>query len=170
MERVDMILDLVSDDAAILRLVQPDWDWNALPCDPIELAKNLADTMIAKNALGIAAPQVGLPYRVFAIKSNPVLVCFNPRIVDQTAKGIVLLEEGCLTFPNLFIKIKRPKSIKVRFELPNKETITQKFTGITARCFQHELDHLNGMLYTSRASSFHVEQGRRLQKKLNRRP
>lgn len=96
-----------------------------------------------------------------------MLVCFNPRIVDVSPEE-VYHEEGCLTFPGLFIKIKRPVHIKVRFQYPNGETVTEKFTGITARIFQHELDHLDGILFQMRANKIHLEQAenklRRLKK------
>ena len=105
--------------------------------------------MLSHDGIGLAANQIGLPYRVFAIKANPVLVCFNPRIVDYSKETIVL-EEGCLTFPGLYLKIKRPRDIKCRFTYPNGETITKTFTGATARIFQHELDHLNGILFTEK--------------------
>jgi peptide deformylase len=67
----------------------------------------------------------------------------------------VSLEEGCLTFPGLTVKIKRPQHIRVRFTKPNNETITRQFTGMTARIFQHELDHLDGIIFYNRANRFH---------------
>ena len=70
----------------------------------------------------------------------------------------VLLEEGCLSFPNLFVKVKRPQHCRVRFTMPNGDTRTDTFTGITARAFQHELDHLDGIVYYTRANDYHREQ------------
>jgi peptide deformylase len=82
--------------------------------------------------------------------TNPIAVCFNPRIVDQGNEEIVL-DEGCLSYPGLAVKVKRVKNIKVRYTLPTGETDTQKFTGMTARVFLHELDHMNGVNFINRA-------------------
>lgn len=163
-----MIHKLVPDDHPILRTKMEDFDFVNPPTDPIQLAKDLTESMIANNGLGLSANQIGLPYRVFAINGNPVYVCFNPRIVDQTNSNIVLMDEGCLSFPNLFLKIKRPRIIKVRFTKPNGETETLKFDGMTARCFQHELDHLNGIVYTDKVSTYHLNKGMNDRKKLQR--
>lgn len=151
-----MILNLVSSADPILTTPAQDFDFSSPSVDPVQLAKDLAETMIQHKGLGLAAPQVGLPYRVFALNGNPIHVCFNPKIVDVSSEEIYL-EEGCLTFPNLIMKVKRPKHIKVRFTLPNGEVLTEKYTGMTARCFQHEMDHLNGILYHTRATLYHRE-------------
>jgi peptide deformylase len=134
------------------------------PTDPIQLAKDLTETMLQNNGIGIAANQCGLPYRVFAIRSNPVLVCFNPRIVDLSSEELYL-EEGCLTFPNYYVKVKRPKKIKVRFTMPNGQVDTRIFDGMTARIFQHELDHLDGILFMSRATKYHRDQAEKKARK-----
>lgn len=163
-----MILDLVSSNDPILREEILPFDFKNPPCDPVELAKNLTETMIANNGLGLSANQVGLRHRVFVINSNPVYACFNPRVVDQTNQNIILMDEGCLSFPNLYVKVKRPRTIKVRFTMPNGETQTAKFDGITARCFLHELDHLNGIVFTNKASTFHMEKALKRKKLLDR--
>lgn len=146
-----MILKIVDPGHPGLYKVAEEFDFANPPCDPVELANNLIETMTANKGLGLAANQCGLPYRAFVLWSEQPFVVFNPRIVDQTSEN-VLLEEGCLTFPHLFIKIKRPKIIKVRFQDAYGETHTEKFIGMTARGFLHEMDHLDGILYQKRAS------------------
>lgn len=133
------------------------FDFSNPPIDPVELAYILGDEMIKENGLGIAAPQLGLPYRAFAIKSNPVIVCFNPRIVYYSEQ-VSTLEEGCLSYPGLAIKITRPQEIRVRYEEPNGGTVTKEFGGMTARCFQHEMDHLDGISFINRAKPHHKQQ------------
>jgi peptide deformylase len=109
------------------------------------------------NGLGLAAVQVGVPYNIFAMRGNPEnFVCFNPRIVQASEQQIVL-EEGCLSYPGLIVKVKRPQHVRVRFQTPNGDTLTKQFTGMTARVFQHEMDHLNGVVYFNRASRYHRE-------------
>ncbi len=146
-----MILPLVPSSDPILKEVMPDFDFQAPSTDPVELAVNLTETMISSKGLGLAANQIGVRARAFAMMTNPVFVCFNPRIVDVSEEQVAL-EEGCLTFPKVFLTIKRPRFIKVRFTLPNGETRTEKFHDMTARIFQHELDHLNGVLFTTKVS------------------
>jgi peptide deformylase len=158
------ILSLVPKSDPVLKTPTEKFDFTNPPTDPVQLAVDLTETMLHLNGLGLAAPQLGLPYRVFALRSNPVLVCFNPRIVDQSAEEIEL-EEGCLTFPNLFIKIKRPRIIRVRFTLPNGQTETKKMTDLSARIYQHELDHLDGVLFTSKVSRVKLEMAEKKAKK-----
>lgn len=162
-----MILHLVEQDDPSLQTPSKSFDFSNPPTDPIELAKNLYETMLHHKGLGLAAPQVGIGYRVFAMASNPGIVCFNPRLIDTSEEHIVL-DEGCLTFPNLFVKMRRPRRIKVRYTEPNGNVVTQVFEGMTARCFLHELDHLDGILYTLKANKIHLDRARREQKKLNR--
>lgn len=148
-------MNLVKHDDPILTRVCEDFDFDNPPFDPVEFAKDMVKHMYAWNGIGLAANQVGVPYRVFAMRGSPEnFVCFNPRIVDCTSEEIAL-EEGCLTYPGLIVKIKRPKSIKVRFAMANGDVRTDTFTGMTARVFLHELDHLNGILYFNRASRYH---------------
>ena len=105
--------------------------------------------MLAYEGLGLSANQVGVPYRVFVLWSNPTMVCFNPRIVGYEGSEIYF-SEGCLSCPNLYVKIKRPSYVRVRYQKPNGETVTDKLMGMTARIFQHELDHLDGIVFIDR--------------------
>lgn len=160
-------LELVPSDSAILRTHLEPFNFSNPPVNPQELAAALTQIMLDENGLGISANQVGLPYRVFIMAANPPLAIFNPRIVDETTEQ-VLLDEGCLSFPNLFVKIKRAKSIKVRFQDFDGVVHTEKFTGMTARIFQHELDHLNGIVYTKHAHPIHLQRAMNKKKQLDR--
>ena len=134
------------------------FDFNATPFDPIDFSKELVKFMYESNGIGLAANQVGVPYRIFAMRGAPEnFVCFNPKVVTFSEEQVVL-EEGCLTFPKLLVKIKRPQHIRCRFNTPNGDTRTETFTGLTARIFQHELDHLDGVLFFDRANKFHRDQ------------
>lgn len=136
--------------------------------NPYELSQTLIRTMVKFGGLGLSANQCGLPHRVFIMRTIPFIIVFNPRIVDLSAEEIYL-EEGCLSFPHLLVKIKRPKSIRVRFEDSYGQTTTEKFTGLTARIFQHETDHLNGIVFTSRANSYHLKDAYKKKKMLERK-
>lgn len=151
-------LKLVDSSDPILTNECQEFDFNNPPFDPIEFAKNLVRFMYEKNGIGIAANQVGIPYRVFAMRGQPEnFVCYNPRIV-QPSEMQIELEEGCLTYPGLLVKITRPQHIRMRFSMPNGDTVTKQYTGLTARIVQHEVDHLNGVLFYNRANRYHREQ------------
>ena len=142
-----------------------EFDFKDPPFDPIEYAKTLVKFMYDNNALGVAANQVGNPYRVFAMRGNPEnFVCYNPKIVTPSEQQ-VLLEEGCLSYPGLVVKIKRPQHIRVRFQTPSGDTMTKQFTGMSARVFQHECEHLDGIRFYDNANKFHKDQAMRKWKK-----
>jgi peptide deformylase len=131
------------------------FDFQDVPFDPIEFSKDLVKFMYDNNGISLSAPQVGEPYRIFAMRGSPEnFVCFNPKIVQPSEQEVVL-EETSLSYPGLVIKIKRPQHIRVRFMLPNADTRTETFTGMTARVFQHNLDFLDGIAYYNRANKYH---------------
>jgi peptide deformylase len=151
-------MNLVNQNDPVLTKLCDVFNFSNPPMDPFELARNLVKTMYDHNGVGLAANQVGIPYRVFAMRGSPEnFVCFNPKIV-QPSEMEIILEEGCLTYPGLLVKIKRPQHIRVRLTTPNGETLTKQFTGMTARIFQHELDHLNGIIFYNRANLYHRDQ------------
>lgn len=156
--------DLVSCNDAILREEMPRFDFNEPSEDPHKIAHILAQTMIKNDGLGLSANQVGLRYRVFVVMANPIICCFNPKIVDISEDEITM-EEGCLSYPGLFVKIKRPQVIRIRYTRPNGETVTEQYQDLTARVMQHELDHLNGISHLNRANRFHLDQARTKMKK-----
>lgn len=140
------VLDLVSRHDPLIRTKLEDFDFANPPMNPVQLYNDLGETMIKHKGLGLAANQVGLPYRVFVMTGTPVIGCFNPRIVDKSSE-MIELDEGCLTFPGVIAKIKRPRLIKVRYTEPNGNVVTKIYTDMTARIIQHEIDHLDGKVF-----------------------
>ena len=158
-------------DSTVLKEPTQRFDFDNPPMDPTELFENLKETMIAHKSLGLAANQVGIPYSVFVI-GNPsepdsIFSVFNPNIVDMS-KNVSLGEEGCLSFPGLFVKVKRAKELKARFAGHDGNIGTLKLSGMSARAFQHEFDHLQGEVYTKRASKFHLDQAKKNKMKMDR--
>jgi peptide deformylase len=164
-----MILNLIAPQDPRLRQPTQRFDFTNPPMDPVELCDNLIETMVAKRGVGLSANQVGIPYSVFVIGHpdvpEDIITVFNPTMVSEDTH-IVLAEEGCLSFEGLFVKIKRPESIRARFTSDRGETDTVRLSGFTARAFQHEYDHLQGTVFTDIASRYHLDQGRRQQKQL----
>ena len=118
-----------------------------------ELVRDLIDTMFSLNAAGIAAIQVGRYERIFIIdgmvatgeEGADPLVFINPEIVE-TGGGLAVSEEGCLSFPGVFVEIRRPRSAKVRALNVEGETFEVESDGLFGRALQHEHDHLTGKL------------------------
>lgn len=152
------------------RLYQPcqEFDFTNPPFDAKEFAQELYQSMTHHNGLGLSANQVGVPYRIFAIRidADP-LVIFNPKIVDQSENEI-LLDEGCLSFPLLYMKVKRPDWVRIRFQTHDGETHTELYGGMTARVILHEYDHMEGVTFKTRASKFVLDRAMRKQMILKR--
>ena len=129
-----------------------------------EIHEQLIDTMYEFNGVGLACNQIGHPYRVFAmIHEGEPMTIFNPRITD-ISEDLVKMEEGCLTYPGLFVKIERPKSISVQFANYEGQIMQAYFSDLSARIFQHEFDHINGEVFFDLASNTDMNQGRRERK------
>ena len=121
--------------------------------DRHHLSRVLIDNMIHHEGIGISANQIGIWERAFAmvrdLEHSEVMVCFNPRIVKSYAEEVEM-EEGCLSYPELFLKIKRPDKIVVKYEDEDKKTHKIKLQGLASRVFQHEYDHMEGIDFTQR--------------------
>lgn len=127
-------------------------------CEPVEKidekTKEIAQTMIeiqkTHQGIGLAASQIGILKRIIVVEiDNNFCVFINPKISKKSKKKEIM-EEGCLSFPGLFLKIKRPQEIEVEAIDLNGNKIKMKVKGLIARVFQHEIDHLNGILFIDR--------------------
>lgn len=122
----------------------------AKPMDNLRLAQNLFQTMIRERGIGLAANQVGIDVRLFVMMvDREAFHCFNPEIVEASTE-FAAMTEGCLSFPDQRCDILRPKTILARYANSRGQYETREFTGLAARCFQHELDHLNGIVMHDR--------------------
>ena len=137
-----------------------------------QLYELLRDTLVKHRGVGLSAPQLGIMARVFVI-GNPdepseIIGVFNPMIVDYDEETVVY-EEGCVSYPGLFIKIKRPRGIRARYRGWDGEVGTTRYEGYTARVFQHEYDHLNGITFQQKANRFHLEQAQKFKSKAEKK-
>jgi peptide deformylase len=117
------------------------------------VAKTLIENMHHYEGIGLAANQIGMDVRAFAmirdLENNEVIVCFNPKIVKKYNE-VVSCEEGCLSFPDEIINVDRPDKIVVKYEDEDKKEHKIKLSGMASRVFQHEFDHLEGIDFTER--------------------
>lgn len=161
-------MKLVQKTDPVLTAVCHPVDFANPPFDLVQFAHDLVKCMYDNNGIGLSANQVGVPYRIFAMRGSPEnFVCINPRVV-MPSEEVIALEEGCLSYPGLFVKIKRPRHVRVRFMTPNGETRTETFTGMSARCFLHEMEHMDGEVFYKKANDFHRHQAFNRMKKFER--
>ena len=118
-----------------------------------ELSNTLKESMIYHKGIGLSANQIGIWERAFVmirdIEYKEIITCFNPRIIKESKKE-VSMQEGCLSYPDLFLDISRPESVVVKYEDENKKLHKVKLDGLAARVFQHEYDHMEGIDFTQR--------------------
>jgi peptide deformylase len=140
----------------ILRERISEFDFNNPSVDPVQLEKDMIKTMLAHDGIGLAANQVGIPARMFVIghRDYPesAQAFFNP-IVVATVDVVEDMEEGCLSFPGIYVNIKRPKKILARWQNSQGEWQESEFDGYNCKCFLHELDHLEGIVFQDRVST-----------------
>ncbi len=115
--------------------------------DILNLAKDMVETILKIDGVGLAAPQIGKNIRLFVVNPNlsKKAVFINPEIL-KTSKKTEVLEEGCLSLPGIFISKKRAKSLKIKATDKTGKEFKIKAKDILARAIQHEIDHLNGIL------------------------
>jgi peptide deformylase len=146
-------LKIYSDAFGMLKEVMPEYT-DKLPNNNMErFSKQMHLTRKMYNGIGLAANQCGIRARVFVIgtgdRDDFKITCINPRVVKES-DNIVRDKEGCLSYPALHVTIGRPDNIDVEFTNEKGELVNMNLTGVTARCFLHELDHLNGVLMADR--------------------
>ena len=123
-----------------------------------DLARDMLRSMYSAKGIGLAAPQVGIDKQILVIDldlenpTNPPLVLINPEIVTSSAT-IETYEEGCLSIPEVYMDVIRPSSIKLSFRDEMGRPKKMNADGLLGRCIQHEIDHLNGVLFVDRVSN-----------------
>ena len=122
-----------------------------------DLARDMLRSMYTAHGIGLAAPQVGVDKQLLVIDldpetpSTPPLVLINPEVISASA-GLDTYEEGCLSIPGVYLDVVRPTAVQVSFRDEMGRPRTMKADGLMARCIQHEIDHLNGVLFVDRVT------------------
>ena len=121
--------------------------------DRSKLSYTLTENMFKHNGVGLSANQIGIEERPFVmmvdIDLQQTITCFNPKIIKES-KDEVVMEEGCLSYPEMHLDISRPRSIIVKYEDEGKSIFKRRLDGYIARIFLHEYDHMEGIDFTQR--------------------
>ena len=164
-------MQLITSPNPILKQQATEWDFsvsNAVTGAGL-LEKQMVKLMLDNNGIGLAANQVGIAYRVFAIKltDHEPFCMFNPSLLAYT-NDAVDGQEGCLSFPDLWLPVKRYSKITIEYFDKQGKQCTMVLTGLDARCFLHELDHLNGVCFTEQVSPLKLAMAIKKQQKRKR--
>jgi peptide deformylase len=161
------MFSLVNELDPILKQKAERWDFEQ-HVNAAVIEREMLTLMKASNGIGLAANQIGLLRRVFVMKltDGREMGFFNPTILVGDNADIET-EEGCLSFPNLWLKVKRSDKITAMYlDNTGKQCIIE-LEGLDSRCFQHELDHLDGITFTEYVSELKLKMARKKQRKLN---
>ena len=166
-------MNLVLAPDPVLTQIAQDWDF-AVDTNASVVEAEMIALMKTFKGIGLAGNQVGLLKRVFVIqlKHHPdklePFAMFNPRVISESSTTQTT-DEGCLSFPELWLGVSRPNKIESEYLDKNGNTCTITLTGIDARCFLHELDHLNGIVFTEKVSPMKLILAKKQQRKYNGR-
>ncbi|OGF25894.1 peptide deformylase [Candidatus Falkowbacteria bacterium RIFOXYB2_FULL_34_18] len=149
-----MLLKIITNPNSILRKKSKEVKISDIKTKKFQtFCHDLIETMKKKDGVGLAAPQIGKNIRVFVIHNDNLdMIILNPEIIKKSWSK-EWGEEGCLSVPNTFGKVRRHKKIKCRFIDKNGKKQTLDMSGMPARIFQHELDHLDGILFIDSAKN-----------------
>jgi peptide deformylase len=161
-----MILEIIPDTDSRLHTRVPDYDFTSQsPEDRAEVYKDLFHTFTVMGAYGLAANQCGLLHRVFVLRDGEeFLVCFNPSF-EIVGEETAIDTEGCLSFPDLWLDIRRPLKIEAKWQSFTGEHHTRVFEEHQARGFIHETEHLNGVVFTSHVSKLKLDMAKKKRNK-----
>ena len=137
--------------------------------DRDDVEEKLLDSMKNYNGIGLSANLIGILERVFVmysdVKKRETITCFNPEIVTKSDTEI-LMDEGCLTYPGLWLKVKRPDGIEVQYEDKSGEIQHQAMFGLECRIFLHEYDHMEGTNFTQKVSKIKLNRALKRRSKM----
>ena len=142
--------------------------------DRKELVEAMFFSMEKYQGIGLSANQVGLPFNMFVVGGHPQiengmkLACFNPMIIESSEETI-MMKEGCLTYPFLFLNIKRPRKVTLKYTDEDGALKEAKLDGMMSRIVQHEYDHMLGRNFTEKASKLKIDAAMKKRDKMLKR-
>ena len=164
------IIKLLDESHPIIHKEPVHWQFGVNP-DPKRMHDVMLENMVYHRGLGLSANQIGMPVKVFAMRvddSDNAIVCFNPKITKESDET-VMMKEGCLSYPELYLKVRRPKEVWIEYQNADGDMVDAHFDGLAARIFHHEMDHMKGNVFVDKVSKLFLKSARRKQKSLLRK-
>jgi len=128
--------------------------------------RDMIRLMLDERGMGLAANQIGITKRFFAIGHESFdtfqkhAIIWNPQVINSSEEKVIDVE-GCLSFRDIFVKVERPKTVEVQYETTQGKTRFARLDGMESKCFQHELDHLEGITFNKRVSKLRWQMARK---------
>ncbi len=164
-EEKPQILMVYSDKHSMLNEVMPEYTDPLPNKEMYELIRSMKETMKIYGGIGLSANQCAIRKRVFVMGTDQFqIACINPKVLEVSEEK-EKQTEGCLSFPAMFMKVERPKSVLAEYTNENGEIQQEWFHGLTARCFLHETDHMNGIKYTEYVGPMAIRMAQKKQQK-----
>ena len=164
-------MDLLPEDHPVLHKEPLTWIFDPPQADPKLMYDIMLENMVYHHGLGLSANQIGMPVKVFAMRvddSDNAIVCFNPEIIKESEE-LMPMEEGCLSFPYLYLKKIRPEKLSVKYQNADGDPVSAHFEGLAARIFHHEMDHMMGKTFLDGVGQIVLQSARKKQKILKRK-
>ena len=159
-------LPLYEGDYPMLGVEVPEYKGSLPNPNMTKLIKRLQLTRKLYGGIGLSANQCGVFERVFVIGTDDFqMACINPKVIS-VSDDVIKMDEGCLSYPGLYLKIARPESAVVEYTDENGQLQQTTLKGITARCFVHELEHMNGKKFIDNVGPVSLQMAKRKQQKV----
>ena len=153
----DLICELVKETDPFFREMPEKFNFENPQVDPEKLEKQLVENMIYHEGYGLSANQIGIPVQAFSMMlDDKAMVVFNPEILEWSEET-TYIREGCLSFPGLYVAVERAQAIAMKFQTDVGEEQGGSLQDMSAKIFQHEMEHMEGKLFIDNVSGFKMK-------------
>ncbi len=153
----DLICELVKETDSFLKEVPEKFNFENPQVDPEKLQEQLVENMLHHEGYGLSANQIGIPVQAFSmmLDDKPIVV-FNPEILEWSEET-TYIREGCLSFPGLYVAVERARAVAMKFQAYDGEEQGGSLQDMSAKIFQHEMEHMEGKLFIDNVSGFKLK-------------
>ena len=153
----DLICELVKETDSFLKEVPEKFNFENPQVDPEKLQEQLVENMLHHEGYGLSANQIGIPVQAFSMMlDDKPMVVFNPEILEWSEET-TYIREGCLSFPGLYVAVERARAVAMKFQAYDGEEQGGSLQDMSAKIFQHEMEHMEGKLFIDNVSGFKLK-------------
>ena len=153
----DLICELVKETDSFLKEVPEKFNFENPQVDPEKLQEQLVENMLHHEGYGLSANQIGIPVQAFSMMlDDKPMVVFNPEILEWSEET-TYIREGCLSFPGLYVAVERARAVAMKFQAYDGEEQGGSLQDMSAKIFQHEMEHMEGKLFVDNVSGFKLK-------------